>query len=210
MLTLDPKLSPKKLDEPRLDELASKVRDGTITAEEKEELTGSFIRLTFCIAKSLGGSNHTKVEDYVSCGLFGIAYAIWHAQEKLKDQNIAAWIIYNIKEHIRRFRRRDHSVPVPASTYTKAKREGRPLPVAPTVHSLGSHEPCSELGNVYELREIIQLCAKDDEDRQIIRLRLQGYKDVEIAEKMGVSKSHVNNKRNAIESRFDSILREDL
>lgn len=211
MLTLNPQLMPGKLAETRLDELAVKVKDGSITTEEKEELTGGFVKLAWHIARGWAQGNHTRIDDYFSCGLFGIAYAIKHAEERLEDQNIAAWIIYQIKAHIQRFRRTDHTVPVPPSTYSKAKREGRALPVAPAVHALGSsQEPCSTLGNLYELRDILQLCARDLIDREIIRLRSHRYTDEEIAEKMGISKSLVNNRRNAIEARFDKLINEDV
>ena len=210
MLTLNPQRLPGQLPETRLDELTTKIKQGTISKEEKEELTSGFIKLASHIARSLGGSNYTRVEDYFSCGLFGIAYAIHHAKERLVDQNIAAWIIYQIKDHIKRFRQADHPVPVPPSTYTKAKREGRTLPVAPAVHALGTAEPCSILGNVFELRDIIELCAKDNDDRTIIRLRSHGYKDDEISEMTGIPRSTVNSRRNAIEVRFDAMLNEEL
>lgn len=209
MITLNPQQMPGKLAEERLAELAVKVKDGSISAEEKEELTGGFVKLAWHIARNLGNCNHDKTQDYFSCGLFGIAYAIKHAEQRLEDQNIAAWIIYQIKAHIQRFRRTDHTVPVPPSTYSKAKREGRPLPVAPAVHALGQSEPCSTIPNVYELREMIYLCARDDEDREIIRLRSQGYNDVEIAQQTSIPKTRVNDKRHAIERRFDHLMELD-
>lgn len=210
MITLNPQQMPGKLDDERLLELTVKVRDGTITEEEKEELTGGFVKLAWYIARNRAGRGLVRAEEYFSCALFGIAYAIYHAKERLEDQNIAAWIVYQIKAHIQRFRRTDHMVPVPSSTWLKAKKEGRPLPVAPSVRNLGSVEPYGTTGNVYEIKEIISLCVRDDEDRQIVKLRSQSYTDVEISGMMGIPKTRVNEKRKAIESRFDKLISEDL
>lgn len=199
----------QKLDEQRLDELATRIRAGTVTSEEKEELTAGFVRLAYLIARSLARGDSTRTDDYFSCGLFGIAYAIYHAKERLKDQNIAAWIVYQIRDHIKKFRRRDHLVPVPAQTYFVAKREGRSLPAPPAVLSMSGIQLAEKRSELYDLREAVFLCAKDTTDEQIVQLRIEGFKDTEIADKLSMPKTAVNNRRRAIEDRYEQLLRDE-
>lgn len=211
---------PKRISEDRLSYLTRGIRDGSITTEEREELGRGFIRLALKIAAGYAARNPSKGEDYSSAALFGIAYALKTAREKLRDDNITGWVIANIRRFIRRFWETDHIVRVPSTTYHKAKVDGRDLGKL-SVHVVDNRELCAgegvraslfyhrvrmkSAGSIYDLKEIIQLSAKDDRDRLILKMRGEEYTDGEIASHLGISTSYVQRKRVEMEARFDRL-----
>ncbi len=214
---------PRKIDEGRLAYLTSRIRNGDITPNEREELGRSFIRLALKVASSYAARKPSKADDYSSAALFGIAYALDKAQEKLIDDNITGWVIVNIRRFIRRFYETDHMVRTPSTTYHRAKAEGRQLNsqsvfvVDNRELNAGEGTKTSVLyqrvrvrpsGSIFELKEMLQLSARDDRDRNILKLRSEGYTDAEIAERMEISTTYVQRKRTEIESRFDKLDKE--
>lgn len=56
-----------------------------------------------------------------------------------------------------------------------------------------------------DVLELILACCETDEERAIVRLRIDGHTDEEIGEQLGVSRQTVNRRRQAIEERFETI-----
>jgi hypothetical protein len=214
---------PKKLDECRLRTLAETIRSGLATKEHLTEVATGFIRLSIKIAASYAGAgNPSKADDFASAGLFGIAYALKKAPEKLTefrlrepevpaDQHLARWIVSCIHRCIKRFYEQDHVVRVPASTYID--RRNRQLETQGVkVKTLDESKVCKSVHRgtptMHEIREMLSMSAQDEFDRRIIRLRIQGYTDVEIAEQLDLPKTQVNDRRAAIKSRYLTLDRE--
>jgi RNA polymerase sigma factor (sigma-70 family) len=58
-----------------------------------------------------------------------------------------------------------------------------------------------------ETLDVIFAACRDETDKQIVRLRIDGYVDTEIAEMLSLSKDTVHRSRLRIEKRFDEIIR---
>lgn len=195
---------PAKLEEQRLRILTQRLRSGQETAEERQEIAKGHIRLAIQIAGRYVSVAPTKSDDLVSCGLFGIAYAINKAQEKLVDDEITPWIVACIHRFCHRFLTTDQIVRVPPTTYADWKKRGMPLPEKISTHLLDENKiPGCNSGHLYDIKEMLELSAKDEEDRTIIRMRSEGYRDREIAERLKMSVSYICAKRSKIEQRFD-------
>lgn len=213
---------PKMLSPERLAYLTGRLRSGEIVHDEREELARGFIRLALKIAASYAARRPQKGDDFASAALFGIAYAIETAREKLEDDNITGWIIANIRRFLRQFYERDHIVRTPARTYHHKKTHGVEM-VTTSVITMDDreinagannrkastyHRIRNVSGGYSDLREILDKSARDEVDRDILKLRSQGYNDVEISSMTGISKSTINARRAEMETRFDRLNQE--
>jgi DNA-directed RNA polymerase specialized sigma subunit len=219
-LGADP-LIPKGIKDDRLIYLTDRIRAGEITADENEELSRGFIRLALSMAAQYAARNPSNAEDYAAVALFGVAYALSTAREKLYDDNLTGWVIANIKRRLRREREMNHIIRVPSTTFHAAKSKGRHLGHL-SVYVVDSRELSAGEGvktSMYfhrvrvrtttarmgELKELLAKAAEDDLDRMILDMRSQGYNDHEISEFAGVSTSYVQRKRAALEARFKEL-----
>lgn len=211
---------PKQIPAERLAYLTARIRTGSITQAEREELGRGFIRLALKIAAGYAARRPEKGDDYASAALFGIAHALSTAQEKLTDDNITPWVIANIRRFIRKFYETDHIVRTPARTYAHHKSKGSELTTTSVVtmddreiNAGANNRKVSTyhrvrntvVGGFHAFKELLTMSARDHHDREIIRLRSAGYTDVEIAEQLGISKSNVNSRRTEIEARFERL-----
>jgi len=207
----------------RLTYLIGRLRNGCITQIEREELGCSYIKLALRMAARYSRQRPEKGDDYASAALFGIAYALDRAKEKLYDDNLTAWVIVNIRRFIRQFYEKDHLVRVPATTYSKAKKQGRELRTVTAVvmdeREIDSGNNEKHLSKCYKIRstiaggflalkEMLGLSAKSDRDRIILEKRSQGYTDAEIGQQLGISTAYVHRLRKEMEDRFDRLNKE--
>ncbi len=199
---------PKWISELRLLELTKSLREGRITFTEREELARGFIRLALKIAASWANNRPQKADDIASAALFGIVYALDKAREKLIDDNLTGWVIAAIVSHCRRFCAQDHLAVVPAKTYHTRQKKGLSTPTL-TIVPIDFREiekRCyTSTGTVHEIKEMLKISAKDDRDREIIRLRIQGYDDREIGAKLNISQQAVHMRRKDLESRYQRL-----
>lgn len=113
--------------------------------------------------------------DLISAGNEGLAYAIRNAH-KIRGDNLEGWIFLCISRIIARAR--------------KKLIKGPPMPHPYYVPSTLYHD-------------IQELC-KDDTERTIVKKRVDGYKDDEIAVEIGLSASGVHRIRMKIKARFEA------
>ncbi len=196
---------PKKLSPERLAELTKLLRSGEMTFQERDELAKGFIRVALSIAAKM--CRHTRDDEIASAALFGVVYALDKAREKLKDDNLQAWIISCIISHCRRFRARDHMAPVPPTTYLVRAKKGLKTHniIFVDVKNPGEDRYFKSRIATSAIKETLDLAAEDDMDRQIIKYRLEGYNDREISVKLGVSNSLIFKRRSGIETRYERL-----
>lgn len=113
--------------------------------------------------------------DLISAGNEGLAYAIRNAK-KIRGENLKGWIFLCISRAVAKER--------------KKRAKGPPMPDLYYTPS-----------TLY--RDIQELC-KDDTERTIVKKRVDGYKDDEIAVEIGLSVSGVHRIRMKIKARFET------
>jgi DNA-directed RNA polymerase specialized sigma subunit len=197
-----------KSAEARIQHLTSLLRGGEISEDERQELGGYFIEVAFNIAKRFGRRRPSSLEDFQGAALFGIAYALNHAQTKMVDNNFPGFVIGCMTRFVRRYYETDHIMRVPSTTYHRALKEGRTIKV-PKVERLElSHKAYSENPmKILETKEILQMSVTDDCERTILSMRMEGYNNREIAQKLKVSVSYIQRKRSYISNRFLDLTR---
>jgi hypothetical protein len=214
-------LIPKRLKGERLAYLTARIRAGEITPTENEELSRGFIRLALSMAAQYAAREPNNAEDYAAVALFGVAYALSTAREKLYDDNITGWVIANIKRRLHRERETNHFIRVPSTTFHTAKSQGRHIgnlsvyviddrqlsagegvKTSMYFHRARVRTTTARMG---ELKELLAKAAEDDLDRTILDMRSQGYNDREISEFAGVSTAYVQRKRAVMEARFEEL-----
>lgn len=190
----------KGLSSEELSLFLKKIRDGTLSSEEREYLIKSFISLVLCIAGRYKVLKPDLEDDLVSEGLRGVIYGIEKAKEKLKDDNIAAWITSNIHRFMTNLIMKDTLIPISPSVISRNKDV-----VAMISHDLKKTEEISttNLYKIGELKEEIYHCARDAIDQFILDMRLQGYEDYEIASFLEMGKSTIAKRRIDIKTRYE-------
>jgi DNA-directed RNA polymerase specialized sigma subunit len=221
----DPRFPRNGLTPERLLELTKKLRLGIETASDRQEIAESFIHLALAIAGRYATPTRRKLDDFVSCALFGIVNALNKAKEKLQDDNLKAWIIGNIHGFCKRFRTMDHIHRVPQTTNSNRKRQGKEIiPFKATVlfseleYDKSSETSESGIDNKKiffdiadkhdeiaesDVRELLYRVCDDEVDRQIIDLRIEGYVDQEIADILQRSLIFVYRRRAIIQNRYE-------
>lgn len=205
----------------RLEELVKKLRAGMISKAEYDELAKSYIHMALAIAGRYAAPSGRKLDDFVSCALFGIVKGLANARDRLVDNNLDAWIAASMHGVCRRFRTTDHVVCVPQTTNATRKALNKELiPFLATTlfsdsveeneanHQFIKFEPVQEQDHTDDVKELIYLSASDDVDQEIINLRMEGYTDVEVAARLQISRSDVLRRRHVIENRYDRLNKE--
>jgi DNA-directed RNA polymerase specialized sigma24 family protein len=210
----------KRMPDERFKEIALKIRTGTSSDADLTDLVKSYIRYAIKVAAAIASASNEQ--DCASAGLFGVVYAARKAHEKLVkftanqpdtpvEDLLHRWIVSCVKRHIRRYLELNHTVRTPESTYRLNKKKGKtletvnvvPLDERPTDRRRPiPRRASSELSDV---RELLTLSVQKEHDSTIIQMRAEGYKDVEIAERIQMSVAYVQRCRAAIEERYDAL-----
>lgn len=75
---------------------------------------------------------------------------------------------------------------------------------APSVELMEHDKTCGDFFSAFELKDQIDSCCQDEIDKQIVELRIEGFNDAEIGEKLGKDQSTIMRRRAKLEERFDA------
>lgn len=210
----------KKLSQERLKEIAHRIKSGSHDANDITELVKGYIR--YAIKVAAAKSSASTDQDCASAALFGVVYASRKAHEKLVlfsanepetplEELLHRWVASCVKRHIRRFLELNHTVRTPESTYRLNKKKGKTLetinvvPLDERPRDRRRPTPRRASSKLSDIRELLTLSAQKEHDSTIIQMRAEGYKDVEIAERINMSVAYVQRCRAAIEERYDAL-----
>jgi RNA polymerase sigma factor (sigma-70 family) len=157
------------------------------------------------LARSIGvwyARRHRRLpDDLISAANLGLVQAVqWACQGRLRDHNITPYIVVTIHRYCREAIEADHTVVVAR----KARRHyvaTKGLPVSKEIvdeHAIDDHPDKRIL--YAELMETF--CVRH---RVVIELRLAGYTQVEISEKLNVSQPMVHKYLKEIKERLSNL-----
>lgn len=185
------KTLPKKIDEARLLQLVTLVRAGMETFADREELARGHLRLALKIAGQYAAHFQRDADDYVCEAMFGIAYAIDKAKEKLYSDNITGWIIINIHRFIMDFRRTNYVM------------KGSGCEMNDTILKRHYSRTNRSKSNVRDIRETLDALTDDEDERTILSMKESGYTFREIAVTMEKSLGTVCGMCQRLEARYN-------
>lgn len=215
----------------RLAELTEKIREGRESKDERDEVANSYIRLAIAVAGQYAASIPSKADDFLQCALFGVVKGLSEARFKLRDDNLTAYLVSKMHSTCKNYRQSDHVFRVPARTNSRRKSNGKEMVTFNRrgMSEIGEKESALSDDDEYvrkgsdhaphdttwyheadhsdDLKELIYSLAADDIDREIIDLRLEYYRDEEIAELMGLSRSFVQNRRYVIQQKYERVIK---
>ena len=183
--------------------MIARLKAGTLSAQERDALVESFLPMARNVARKLAPSG--KEDDYTSAAYEGIEYAFRNVG-RMYDENLELWVKSCIYRFVKEYQCTDHLVRIPYSTVKRMKKNGETVVflkrqcLSPKVDRVGLH-------SAYEdMLEWLEFSTKTEEDRNIVSLRLESYKDNEIGKLMEKSRAYINKRRCIIEKLFFSCL----
>lgn len=197
--------------------LLAKIKESNDPAS-KERLILGFIRLAIDVAARYASKFIKRSEALLSGSLYGLVWAVSKIQEKLKDDNVEKWItvcchrfVYQALLEENRFRVGSRMCKKPIDVVTVpngcSAKVTRLFDFNYTGERLTAH--LSRL-SILEIREIMDAVTKDETDRKILSLRLKGCKNVEIAERLGLSSKEICVRRSKMKRRYVRCRQEDV
>lgn len=179
---------PEMISESDLDKLVDRLRSGDATV--KESIILGHLRLAVSLARRMIYHHPDQSMQIMSDAMFGVVAAVERSQEKLRDNNITAYIASSIISKIRNGLEKRFIVRIPRSAA-----------MVPFV-SATKFKASAMYGGVEELREAIYACAADELEAHILWLRESGHTFEEIATITGKSQTSIQRVLNRIHIRF--------
>jgi hypothetical protein len=171
-------LSPEKIRPDRLQELLPKLLAGALTEKEREEIILGHWRLANALARKRAKQWTELKDDLDSEAQLALVVAV--DAYRGGDEPFDKFLVRQIGNPLDRFLKKTPEIP--AGESLEWFHKGKP-PVRDTDW------------------EFVEEVAECPMDKDICRLRSEGFKDREIAEKLNCSLSYVNNRRKAMERR---------
>lgn len=162
---------------------------------DKQKLIKDHIGLAIYIAMRSARKCPRLTDLLINEALYGLVYAVEKAETKVKDGNYTPWI----GVYVTRFVQHGY-------LYYKSFNIGKTkVPIYP----LEQNNVASYNLNLkrLEVEEIAKQLVKDSIDVEILDLRLQGYKNIEIADLLEMSNVEVSRRRNQMKKRYLEIMK---
>lgn len=180
--------------------LVQRLKSNELTLGEINEVAAYYILL----AKRTV-SRFRNPDEFLGAALLGITYAITQVQ-KLIDNNLTAWVMACVKNFIRQCYNSQHLICVPQSTIRINRKKGEDMSLPVVVSIDNTDKECYSMKRYQEIVDTIDDACLDDIDREIVRFRIEGYRDTEIGLRISKSQAFVQRRRAELESRFYASL----
>jgi RNA polymerase sigma factor (sigma-70 family) len=143
-------------------------------------------------------------DDLVSAGHIGLVKAVTKLAQvgrKVPFQSVAPWLGRFILREVRTVLPQERTIHVPSATRKLYAQNKRPLETPAVFNALPETlETCSEIKAV-DLRDVINACCDSEVTRECLRLHEEGYTLVEIGQRVGLTKSTVQRRLQALKQR---------
>lgn len=200
---------PEANTEERVQELLPKLRTGDKLVFA--ELARGYIKLTLAIVSEYRFERH-ETDDVVSCGLLGLANGLRRVTEgALQGENhltnfVCNWIRSDIQAYFGKKvkDKKKHSLDIIEKILKISFNDVRKI--SEEQRFLEKFLPvCFNSFGLLEINEILEKVVKTDLEKNIIKLRMEGYYDIEIAEKLGYSAVYILQVGRKIQKRFEAL-----
>jgi len=174
---------PRPISPEEVEEITIRIRSGETREDDLDRIILGHLRLSISIAAKYAKCLKEDHHILVAGAFYGVVWAVNKAKEKLIDNNMTGWIVSNVNRFV----------------YEEYKKN-RPKK-APSKRKSYTYDQSPE----FEIQEIIDKICKSDTDKEIMTLRMQGFKDKEIASKLKRSKIWIAVSRKKIKQRFKQL-----
>lgn len=151
--------------------------------------------------------NHFK-DDLISAGHLGLTEAVNKmVASDVTEPNPTGFISVYIQSAIGELMDREAGLRVPGRTYRRKKKKGTAMEVPVKEASIDAdhvfqQEALQDPRAVVDLLDEIMGCCETPQEREIVRLRIEGRKDDEVADILGLPKTTAYMLRRGIFARF--------
>lgn len=195
----------ERLQEDRLKALTEKLANGDLSVVRPIVLGHARLAIRiagqYCYRPSLD-------QDLVSVALLALIDGCLSIAEGKVTDNITGSLISLVHSRCSRFACEDRIVKVPRASLIKAAKDGRKINLPRFENSIALTTKHHSYGcSTAELKEFIFSCCIDDRERDIVRLRVERYTNVEIGEILKITAMRVGQIIAEIEKRYELKLR---
>lgn len=191
--------------------LISEIKGGSIGAGHRVIL--SHLRMTLSIVGRYMAclDNQSKSDELVSAAVEGLVSAVNNIRENgLPHDNLTGYLVENVHTYISTAIEKFPTVRIPGRT--KRRHKGKfvtPTTAELTDKVIDQHfdRKISQSSQI-EADEMVEQIVQSPRERQVIELRIEGYKDAEIAKLIGLGTTTVFVIRTQLQERFISLFGE--
>lgn len=167
--------APKELKDK---ELLDALRKGDPDAPDL--IAKSFMRLVLTVVGRYFARLHIKDDELVSTALLGMCKAIKEAPEAMRDDNLGGYIILRVHREIYRF----------------LKKERR--------HERLDENTLEMADTIFNAEDWIQDVSSNETEINILRFRSLGWRNSEIADRLGVSRAYISKVWSRFKERYEN------
>lgn len=209
------KLTPKRIDEARLNELVIRFRNGDVSQDIKDEIILGHVHYAIHVAARYAYFFPRREEVFVSEAIYGIIYAVDKFLERTEGNIITPWIVSCCHRFVADFLCKDFVIPIKKMEAYKRRRAK--LRISTTLVSIEkvkfeetqNRSPVKKeqysTYDLHDLREMIQLSTSTKVEKEIVQLRIKGYNDREIGEQLGYVGKYITRLRDNIRTKFEVL-----
>lgn len=184
---------------PELEELVIKLRSGDTSTIN--DIIALHIDRAYIIAYRYISLSKGDVNNLISAGLYALVSSVHRAATALKDNNITPYINLNIHRAIY-FEILDLHKNYFGSIHLYAKKRKDPNAVMKKLVQLKNYIPV-EYQSELEIQDEIKAISGDLVDQNILNLKLEGFLNIEIAEKLSVNVKTITRRQQEIQKRWE-------
>lgn len=209
---------PLELDPAYLIRLVQRLRGGDDTVVEI--IAAGHYRLAFHIVGQFAVTNKHIADDILGEAFLKLIELIRKARDKLKDDGITLWLGSHLRRHLFTYVREQGGVITISARRCKKKPNVLATSYEDCVVIYGRGDSLvdaewNKLGietedTTYDITDAIKEIKLDETDRKILNLKIEGFNDREIAEKLGKSNSYVALRRSSIQQKLLRMLDADI
>ena len=167
------------------------------------EAIANYTSLAYKIASKYIAWNDRRVvgDEYESVAMFALVRAVnWVCEGRVKHDNVVGYIIQTIRSHILAAIAKDNAF---NNNRLEKKYKGKII----GYDSWENSDDCAPGRNdiPFDVIDLLKEITKDDFDKQVITLRMEGYSDAEIAKKLDCRLLKVFRQRKELYRRYKEM-----
>jgi len=144
-------------------------------------------------------------DDLLSAGQIGLCEAV-DLIETTNPNNVKGFLTIAIRRAVKEAVINEDSIKVPTRTRSRMRSQGKEIEVVNRVNQLdmiARNDPGLEM---VEVMDAIDAACQSEFDKQVVKMRIEGYTEEEIGDKLGCDKSTVCRALKTIYKRYKEVI----
>ena len=158
------------------------------------------------------GANSTDRDELYSIALLVITEAVDALPAGSTYADLEARIVLAFKNASIEYKVNRQVIRIPASTARSRKHYKLPPLALPEVSDIDYHNPSRLNIGLEEVDEadMVETICETDQEREVVRLRSEGYLDREVGAKLGLTQQAVSALRKTLQTRYNYVRRREI